>query len=100
MENWPILLVLLMVHILMVIGAVIPIMQCPYRTFLDKFALFLIALLIPILGVIYVTSRFKNTIYHNGQWIDTTDAYGMYRDSSNHSSDSDGGDSGGGGGSD
>ena len=70
MENWPIYLVSLLVHLVMFSSAAYSVLSCPIRTTFEKSKLVLLALFLPILGPVIVHYILKKFVKHKGQWID------------------------------
>lgn len=99
MENWPIYLVTLLVHVLMLVSVYVSIYDCTVRASSEKLILYFFALIIPIFGPIFVHNRLKNYVKSRGVWIDVNSgsSYG-YSDSRESGSSSGSSDSSCGGG--
>ncbi|TMO55881.1 hypothetical protein [Pseudoalteromonas phenolica] len=99
MENWPIFLVSLLVHLVMFSSAAYSVLSCQIRTASEKSNLVLLALFLPILGPAIVHHILKRFVKHKGQWLDMSGASNFETSGSidNSASSDSGGDSGSGG---
>ncbi|WP_194868681.1 hypothetical protein [Pseudoalteromonas sp. PPB1] len=73
MENWPIYLVLLLVHLLVFASSAYAVLSCPIRTAFEKMNLVLLALLVPIFGSIIVHNILQKYVKLKGQWVNVSD---------------------------
>lgn len=96
MENWPVFVAILVIHFVMFVATTFSIYTCPHRTLFEKFCLMLVALLIPIIGPLYINYKLGHPPVKNGKFINTDFTYDSDYSSSGDSGSSS--DSGGGGG--
>ena len=94
-----VLIAISIIHCFMIIGIFFTIYDHEELNTATKIKLFTLALLLPILGPIYVNYLLKTRVFMNGKFIDTTDYSGSFESGSVQSTDS-GSSSDGGGGSD
>ena len=66
------MIAILVIHFLMFIAITVSIWESLSRPMFEKIALTLVALLIPIVGPIYVQYRLKRVIFVRGHYINTS----------------------------
>ena len=87
MENWPIYVVLLIVHVLMFTSVSVSIYDCKIRTLSKKLILYFLAIVFPILGPVFVHYRLLNFVKPKGDSFHSNIASPYYaNDSSTNSS--------------